>query len=67
MVLFWFGFIVVMFHLTKGVFYLIKGVVNFIAPFLSKKQRIKKTPEYKAFCKNIDLEFKSPPSKKQYT
>ena len=67
MILFWFGFVVLFFHLTKGVFYLIKGVVNVITPFLTKRNRIKKTPEYKVFCKKIDLEFNNPPSKKQYT
>jgi len=57
--------LVLLFHLTKGVYYLIKGAVNLIAPFLSKRERIKKTPEYKAFCKNIDIEFKRSPSNKQ--
>jgi hypothetical protein len=59
--------LVLLFHLTKGVIYLFKGVVNFITPLFSKRERIKKTPQYKAFCKNIDKGFSNPPSKKQYS
>lgn len=47
--------LVLLFHLTKGVIYLFKGVAGLVAPLFSKRERIKKTPEYKAFCKNIDL------------
>lgn len=57
--------LVLLYHLTKGGIYLIKGVYNFIAPFLSERERIKKTPEYKAFCKNIDNIVNSFPSNKQ--
>ena len=57
MILFWFGFTVVLFHLTKGVFSLLKGVAEMLTSFFTVRGRIKKTPEYKAFCKNIDLEF----------
>lgn len=56
--------LILLFHLTKGVIYLFKGVVNLIAPLFSKRERIKKTPEYKAFCKNIDLNFFNSPSNK---
>jgi len=65
MILVWFGGLVLLFHLMKGGFFLIKGVFNLIAPFFSERERIKKTPEYKAFCKNIDLNISNTPSKKQ--
>jgi len=60
-----FSFGVLLFHLLKGGYNLIKGVINIVAPFISKREAIKKTPEYKAFCKNIDKQFNNPPSKKQ--
>ena len=60
-----FSFCVLLFHLLKGGYNLIKGVINIVAPFISKREAIKKTPEYKAFCKNIDKQFNNPPSKKQ--
>ena len=47
--------LVLLYHLTKGVIYLFKGVASLVVPLFSKRERIKKTPEYKAFCKNIDL------------
>ena len=65
MILIVFGTLVLLYHLTKGGIYLIKGVYNFIAPFLSERARIKKTPEYKAFCENVDKMFTSIPSNKQ--
>ena len=60
-----FSFGVLLFHLLKGGYNLIKGVINIVAPFISKREAIKKTPEYKAFCKNIDEQFNNLPSTKQ--
>lgn len=67
MILVWFGGLVLLFHLMKGGFYLIKGVYNFIAPFFDERLKHKKTPQYEAHCKKIDELFNSIPSKQLHS
>ncbi len=43
--------LVLLYHLTKGVIYLFKGVVNFIMPLFSECERIKKRPSIRRFVK----------------
>jgi hypothetical protein len=65
MVLFWFGALVLLFHLMKGVCLILKGVYNFVAPFFNERLKHKKTPQYEAHCKKVDELFNSIPSTKQ--
>jgi len=65
MIIFLVGTLILLFHLTKGVCYFLKGAFNLIAPFFSERLKHKKTPQYEAHCKKIDELFNSIPTKTQ--